>query len=764
MTRRTPSATRGRRLQVEAIELRRSDALARGNRIGSALLGAMILVFAGQRALSTSWQAGIPWPVVASIVWFVGIGAALYAMRPAAHVASPRALRLETVVTSVVASTVIALLGLDLPMDARYLHGGVIALMAGFALLMPMPVPVGGATIAVMALAWPAVELAFGGANPTDPEFLLRIVDIAAGASVSIAILAVHTALFERRYAALADTARLADEDGLTGVLNRRGLVEWLRIETERARRYQRRIGVVMYDVDDFKGFNTRLGYLAGDRMLRAVAETLEGVLALEHFARAGATVGRYGGEEFVVVLPGADAALLRRFAEESRAAVAARRVAWDGDTLSVTVSVGAVTTAGAEAIDAALVAAADLAMYASKSNGGNRVTLATELPDAPAPLHARSTIELDRGHLVATPAEDMLATDDAVRLQLAFLTALLRAACVVVLLYGGVDLALWIHPEWTIDLGRVLPMRLASAAIGLTVAWGMTHLPRTGFAANAAHVALVAACTVSLLYIEELMGLPVPNFFAGMVLVVLAWAVALAAPTVLSVGTLSIIVVGYTSFIVTGLQPGESLIAALMRGGLLTAAAMVALVAQRAFVRLRRDELVLRSRLDRLARLDPLTGLPNRAAFEDRLQREQARAATTGDPLCIGLVDLDHFKALNDDVGHIAGDAALVALADTLREAIRAPDATARIGGEEFAVILPLTDLSGAAVAMRRLLDAIRATTTDAVTAGLRASIGVTEVGTDETPRAALSRADDALREAKRTGRDRVVVHRSGA
>jgi len=747
-----------RRPGVEAIETRRSAALVSGNRVGAVLISALLLTFAAQRALSPTWGAGIAWSKVAALVWFVGIGGALYAMRPVHHVSSPRSLQVETIITSIFAAFAIALLGLDLPPDARYLHTGIIALMAGFALLVPMKVRAGGLAIALMALIWPAVELAFGGASPTDPEFLLRVTDIAAAATISVAVLGVHTALFERRYSALADVARLADEDALTGVLNRRGLVDWLHVEAERARRYDHEIGVLVFDIDGFKSFNTRLGYLAGDRMLQVVASTLEKVLAHDAFARPGSTVGRYGGEEFVVMLPDADAALVRRFADETRAAIAAEYVQWDGEDLQVTVSVGVATARGDAARADALVAAADAAMYGAKADGGNRTTVATALPKDPTPLRAHAASAV-RGPLTPTNEEAAAAHDDAVRLQLALLAALMRAACIVVLMYAGVDFALYAHPDWTLELRRVLPLRLVSASAGLVAAAMLARLPRTANVATGAHVVLVGAAALALLLIEREMGLPVPNFFAGMVLVVLSCSIALATSRAVVVTLLASIVVGYTVFTLAQVGPGESVVAALMRGGVLTSASVVALVAREGFVRLRRDEVVLRGRLDRLARLDPLTGLPNRVAFEQRMDRERARAAAYGIPLCIGLIDLDHFKALNDRAGHMAGDDALVALADTLQTALRVPDCAARLGGEEFAIVLPVTDIEGARAAMERLLDAVRDTRTPAMPDGLRASIGVVPVDPTASTPAALARADRALRAAKRAGRDRVVV-----
>ena len=114
-------------------------------------------------------------------------------------------------------------------------------------------------------------------------------------------------------------------------------------------------------------------------------------------------------------------------------------------------------------------------------------------------------------------------------------------------------------------------------------------------------------------------------------------------------------------------------------------------------------------------------------------------------------MIDLDHFKALNDTQGHAAGDAVLRACALAWQQRLRADDVVARIGGEEFALLLPTCDL----VAARRLVDRLRA----AVPGDVTASAGITVLGRDEDLGAALARADRALYAAKRSGRNRVIT-----
>ena len=168
---------------------------------------------------------------------------------------------------------------------------------------------------------------------------------------------------------------------------------------------------------------------------------------------------------------------------------------------------------------------------------------------------------------------------------------------------------------------------------------------------------------------------------------------------------------------------------------------------------------------LDTAARRDPLTGVLNRRGFHEAL--EAIAADPAGGRYCVAFVDIDHFKAINDRYGHAAGDAALVAVADFLAAALRDEDVLARIGGEEFAVILPRTDLRGAVAAAERLRAGIRGLPIAALPDGVRitASVGVASSETVAgSVNAVLHAADAAMYEAKRTGRDRVVADRAPA
>lgn len=161
---------------------------------------------------------------------------------------------------------------------------------------------------------------------------------------------------------------------------------------------------------------------------------------------------------------------------------------------------------------------------------------------------------------------------------------------------------------------------------------------------------------------------------------------------------------------------------------------------------------------LEVLSSTDSLTGLDNRRVFFERLGEELARARRTHHAVCVLMVDVDHFKAINDTWGHQVGDGVLRALGAAVREGLRLGDLGARLGGEEVAILLPDTPLEGAQAAAQRLLEAARR-----IPAGgaghLSLSVGVAQWCPPETTDGLLHRADTALYLAKRTGRDRACV-----
>jgi diguanylate cyclase (GGDEF)-like protein len=164
---------------------------------------------------------------------------------------------------------------------------------------------------------------------------------------------------------------------------------------------------------------------------------------------------------------------------------------------------------------------------------------------------------------------------------------------------------------------------------------------------------------------------------------------------------------------------------------------------------------------VQRQAVTDELTGLANRRRFLTQMETEVARSRRNGSPLAIVLSDLDDFKRVNDVHGHEAGDRALRAFADILREAVRDIDLPVRLGGEEFAVLLPDTDLAGGANLAERIRSTLEKTRVDNGEDGIRitASFGVSCFPTAASAEDLLLDADRRLYDAKRRGKNRVEV-----
>jgi diguanylate cyclase (GGDEF)-like protein/PAS domain S-box-containing protein len=158
-----------------------------------------------------------------------------------------------------------------------------------------------------------------------------------------------------------------------------------------------------------------------------------------------------------------------------------------------------------------------------------------------------------------------------------------------------------------------------------------------------------------------------------------------------------------------------------------------------------------LLAQVEALARTDALTGVANRRVWDEELPKELARALRSGDPLCVALLDLDHFKRYNDTHGHQGGDRLLKEAAAAWKATVRTTDLLARYGGEEFALLAPACPLEDAGY----LADRLRSV----VPAGATVSIGVAAWDGQETADELVARADSALYSAKEHGRDRYVI-----
>jgi diguanylate cyclase len=189
----------------------------------------------------------------------------------------------------------------------------------------------------------------------------------------------------------------------------------------------------------------------------------------------------------------------------------------------------------------------------------------------------------------------------------------------------------------------------------------------------------------------------------------------------------------------------------ALIHGAFVLAACAANLATWR-LIELQANEISrLVSRLEGLARTDPLTGIPNRRVWDEEVPNEIERARRSGTSLCVAMLDLDHFKLFNDHHGHQAGDRALKEVASAWQGAVRTTDLLARYGGEEFGLLLPACALADAIDVIKR----VQAATPDEVTV----SIGLASWDFNESAADLVRRADEALYDAKAGGRDRYVT-----
>jgi two-component system cell cycle response regulator len=168
------------------------------------------------------------------------------------------------------------------------------------------------------------------------------------------------------------DLRAQATHDGLTGLWNRQACMDVLAIELERAQREKKSLGLIMADLDHFKQVNDDYGHLVGDAVLREVAARLKGA------ARFYDTMGRCGGEEFLIIIPGCDAATVLKRAEEIRASVCNEIILMPEGNIEVTLSMGATASSATKQEDSiTLLKAADAALYRAKSRGRDCIELA---------------------------------------------------------------------------------------------------------------------------------------------------------------------------------------------------------------------------------------------------------------------------------------------------------------------------------------------------------------------------------------------------
>lgn len=225
------------------------------------------------------------------------------------------------------------------------------------------------------------------------------------------------------------------------------------------------------------------------------------------------------------------------------------------------------------------------------------------------------------------------------------------------------------------------------------------------------------------------------------------------------------IVVAGPELAIPTGTIAGRVLTCAVMLG-VLARCIWVAVFIHRLQRRVREKNKALQvafQRIEVMANRDELTGLPNRRAILSTLAEQIALARRADLPLSIALIDIDHFKLINDHYGHLAGDRALQIFSELASTVIRVSDRLGRYGGEEFLLVMPATRLEETEVPLERIRQRIAKWDWSAIDAGLRLTltIGVSEYAEGDSSGELVRRADVALYLGKEAGRDRIVLDR---
>ena len=528
--------------------------------------------------------------------------------------------------------------------------------------------------------------------------------------------------------------------DVLTGLGNRAAMDVYVRELLGDGSRHNAPIAMLAFDLDHFKALNDQFGHARGDSALRSTAAAL-----LEGLPPGGGLF-RYGGEEFVALLPAADQTEAERVADDMRLRVAKLTV----EGWPLTVSGGLVVDRiGAELDMSDMFQRADAAMYDAKRQGRNRV-----LVGIPSVVPAQR----DRGLVDAVGA---VAGNGGGRGSIRFVRTRLERDHLRVM---------WQALRGP-DITRAMNFGLVAAALAGSAWLGWGPVLVATFGAVLLDPAVRPRGTLPIAERGNELGLFWESLL-GMVLIAVAiWSartdalyllplIAIPAfPSMVAYRSLGSIVVGAAGA-VTMLAAGllisadavieNPLIVSLPMGfvGVLTVVGMA----------------LVSSTMEHAAaaNIDPLTGALNRGALEARVAEFARADASSYEPVTLIVADLDHFKQINDTYGHEAGDEVLVDVAQRLQEELRLVDVLYRVGGEEFVVLLPCTGGPEAQQIAERLLRAV----SERPCAGrpLTVSLGLASSGTPGFEYApAFDLADAALLEAKEHGRNRIVVAGDG-
>ncbi|MES2090010.1 MAG: GGDEF domain-containing protein, partial [Pseudomonadota bacterium] len=601
----------------------------------------------------------------------------------------------------------------------------------------------------------------------------------------------------------LTQLNELSTRDTLTGLTNRRQMTVLLEQEHKRQGRLSHAFCVAILDIDWFKRINDRHGHGVGDVVLQQFSHLANSALT------PADTLARWGGEEFLLLMPGATQAQALLILDRIRDAIAQHPWASHAPELRVSFSAGVAEYAPPEPA-AKTLDRADQALYRAKSEGRDRVVAdrppadaylahacqraadAALSPDTQQPLTARATTVPEcqcrdkAGHAVLqattsavtlppiNPTEpqprrplqrlgDLVLGSDEVmreRLRLPMFAMALYALWTGMIYWYAIP-----SGQMNAQVGRFVITYTLSAMLMFypLIRSGWTaHLPDAGLSLVQIIVAC-GACAFGYAIAPDLRA----SLLHLMCVIQVFGMVSLRpkASRIAGASAVLLLIVAFTALLWLAPPHFEPKLEALkisLSCFILARLSMLGHDFSKVREKVATERLELAQAVEQVNELvirDSLTGLFNRKYMQDLLDQERQRHDRTGHPYCVALIDLDHFKRINDTHGHQAGDDVLMGFASAAQAALRETDVICRWGGEEFLVLLRDTDpgLQGRE-ALNRLRDNLTNLRTPADVA-VTFSCGLALALPDEVPERTIERADRALYAAKTAGRNRDIT-----
>lgn len=631
------------------------------------------------------------------------------------------------------------------------------------------------------------------------PEVEILVLGILAGTVVMLTWSGSQIAIMRARQRSqreelsemLVRIEELATHDTLTGLYNRRHMNTLLAHHVERTHRHAIGLTVAMIDLDHFKQVNDTHGHGVGDQVLQTFARTAQAALS------GADTLARWGGEEFLLLTSASPQQVLALL-DRVRAQLADKPAANLVPALRVSYSAGVAPYRPGESI-VTTISRADDALYEAKAAGRAQSRLAP-VADAGVGAGDRAAPAL----ACVTSMDPALAADAAtIATPPPVRAGATRADAAKA--DASADLAPAGPRSWV--LGRDLKQR---RSVARTLVGSSPYLFSLLALAYATHVRQVEASTAwplawglvltpllmfALVRSGQTRHLADPAITLVQMLVALTWGTALYATMGQAHAAQLMNLVMALTVAVCNMRWRQAWIACGYAVVLLTAAMLVMphlrpdvydprvefgcwvlmmfnapavmlmgmnLGKLRSRLSSQRQQLKEAvARLSELATRDELTGLHNRNHMNEMLAHYRRRHETCGETFTIALIDMDHFKHINDRYGHAVGDEALQAFARQAAGTLRQTDVIARWGGEEFLVLCPQNSPEQAAIGLERLRKAFSEIAVSHSVPELRASfsVGLSAPDGAESIERMLARADAALYEAKRSGRNRICL-----